>query len=181
MLSWIDLLVLIIISIFVIFGISRGLINQIFSIASVVGGIFLGIILYDIVGNALIQHELIDDLSVANVLGFVVITIVSFLIIQTAGWVILKMIGTLKLGWINRLGGGFVGFLLGIIISFFAISTLELFVGEKNQNKIKKSEIIPYVFISYGYIKNAVPSDLRLEYEKTKKIIRDKGLKATIK
>jgi len=53
--NWLDVLILTVLIFFFLLGFSRGLINQVFSLAAVVVGIASGILFYDSLGRVLIE------------------------------------------------------------------------------------------------------------------------------
>ena len=174
---WLDILIITVILFFCLIGISRGLISQIFSFAAIIGGFIAGVILYDLAGNLLIQYQLVDSTSTSLLLGFMLVVIIVFIIIQILGWFTARLIGKLKLSWLNRLAGGVVGIIIGIIVTFFLISWLNLYVI-KDASAKKDSVMAPIVEEGYGIIIANIPGDLSLGYEATKKRIRAEGEKA---
>ncbi len=174
---WLDILIITVILFFCLIGISRGLISQIFSFAAIIGGFIAGVILYDLAGNLLIQYNLIESKSTSLLVGFMLVVIAVFVIIQILGWFTARVIGKLKLGWLNRLVGGVVGILIGIIITFFLLSWLNLYVI-KDASAKKDSVMAPIVEEGYGIIITYIPGDLGKGYEATKKKIREEGEKA---
>ena len=174
---WLDILIITVILFFCLIGISRGLISQIFSFAAIIGGFIAGVILYDLAGNLLIQYNLIESKSTSLLVGFMLVVIAVFVIIQILGWFTARVIGKLKLGWLNRLAGGVVGILIGIIITFFLLSWLNLYVI-KDASAKKDSVMAPIVEEGYGIIITYIPGDLGKGYEATKKKIREEGEKA---
>jgi membrane protein required for colicin V production len=174
---WLDILIITIIMFFCLIGISRGLISQIFSFAAIIGGFIAGVILYDLAGNLLIQYNLIESKSTSLLVGFMLVVIAVFIIIQISGWFTARVIGKLKLGWLNRLAGGVVGILIGIIITFFLLSWLNLYVI-KDASAKKDSVMAPIVEEGYGIIITYIPGDLGEGYEATKKKLREEGEKA---
>ena len=174
---WLDILIITVILFFCLIGISRGLISQIFSFAAIVGGFIAGVILYDVAGNLLIHYQLVESQSTSLLLGFMVVVILVFVIIQVLGWFTARIIGKLKLSWLNRLAGGVVGIIIGIIVTFFLLSWLNLYVI-KDASAKKDSVMAPIVEDGYGIIIANIPGDLSLGYEATKKRIRAEGEKA---
>ena len=174
---WLDILIITVILFFCLIGISRGLISQIFSFAAIIGGFIEGVILYDLAGNLLIQYNLIESKSTSLLVGFMLVVVAVFVIIQILGWFTARVIGKLKLGWLNRLVGGVVGILIGIIITFFLLSWLNLYVI-KDASAKKDSVMAPIVEEGYGIIITYIPGDLGKGYEATKKKIREEGEKA---
>jgi len=174
---WLDILIITVILFFCLIGISRGLISQIFSFAAIIGGFIAGVILYDLAGNLLIQNNLVESKSTSLLLGFMLVVIIVFVIIQLLGWFTARVIGKLKLGWLNRLAGGVVGILIGIIVTFFLLSWLNLYVI-KDASAKQDSVMAPIVEEGYGIIITYIPGDLGKGYEATKKKIREEGEKA---
>lgn len=174
---WLDILIITVIMFFCLIGISRGLISQIFSFTAIIGGFIAGVILYDLAGNLLIQHNLIESKPTSLLVGFMLVVIAVFVIIQILGWFTARIIGKLKLGWLNRLAGGVVGILIGIIITFFILSWLNLYVI-KDASAEKDSVMAPIVEDGYGIIMEYIPGDLGKGYEATKKKLMEEGEKA---
>ena len=165
---WLDILIITVILFFCLIGISRGLISQIFSFAAIIGGFIAGIILYDVAGGLLVQYDLVQSQSTSLLLGFMLVVIVVFVIIQILGWFTARIIGKLKLSWLNRLAGGFVGIIIGIIVTFFLLSWLNLYVIKDSSAK-EDSVMAPVVEEGYGIIIANIPGDLSKGYEATKK------------
>lgn len=178
--NWVDIVILCMCSVLVLLGIKRGLIDQIFSAAAIVGGILCALIFYDIAGELLIKNNLLENRSIANIAGFVAILVFSYIVIQVLGWLTSKLVGTLKLGWFNRLSGGVLGLLIGVLLSSLFISAVNLFSGEESTS-VKNSFLSPYITKAYGAIRETVPDDLRSEYEEARKLIREKGFSEATK
>jgi membrane protein required for colicin V production len=174
---WLDILIITVILFFCLIGISRGIISQIFSFAAVIGGLIAGIILYALAGKLLIQYNLVDNTSSSLLLGFMLVVVITFIVIQIVGWFTARIIGKLNLGWLNRLAGGVVGILIGVIVTFFLLSWLNLYIIRDASAK-KDSIMALYVEEGYGMIIAAIPGDLSKGYEATKKKIREEGEKA---
>ena len=176
---WLDILILTIVLFFFLIGITRGLINQIFSLAAVVGGLVSGILFYDLAGKMLIEKGLVQTPSSSLLIGFISVVILSFIIIQVLGWIATRLIGKLKLGWLNRLAGGVVGILIGVVVTFIVLSWLNISVI-KSESAVNNSKFFPHVKTGYKTIIVLIPDELRKGYEQAKKQIREEGEKAII-
>jgi len=174
---WLDILIITVILFFCLIGISRGIISQIFSFAAIIGGFVAGIILYGLAGKLLIQYNLVENTSSSLLLGFMLVVVITFIVIQIIGWFTARIIRKLNLGWVNRLAGGVVGILIGVIVTFFLLSWLNLYIIRDASAK-KDSVMAPYVEEGYGMIIAAIPGDLSKGYEATKKKIKEEGEKA---
>lgn len=135
--EWVDILILIVLLFLFLAGFSRGFIKQLFSLTALIAGITSGILFYEPAGRMLIENNLVENLSSALVVGFILVAIVTFIIVQLLGWLTTYfLIGKLKLGWLNKLAGGMVGILIGIIIMFSALSWLNIPVGSTPKESI---------------------------------------------
>ena len=178
--NWLDITIIAIIALFAIVGFSRGLISQIFSIAALAGGLVIGFIFYDVLGDIFIREGVVDNRSIANVGSFIVLVFVSYVIIQLAGWITTKLIGTLQLSWLNRICGGLVGAVMGAVMAFLLASSLTLFYQE-NDPVFKNSELLPYLKEGSLIVKDALPGDFEKSFNRAKELIRDEGLEAAMK
>ena len=178
--NWLDITILIIIFLFALIGISRGLVSQVFSIVALAGGIIMGVIFYDVVGAFFIKESLVENKSIANVGGFIILAFITYVIIQLVGWVTTKIIGTLKLSWLNRLCGGILGVLIGVIAALLLSSSITLFYSEKD-DVFRKSVLVPYLNEAFLVARHALPGDFEDSFESARELIRKEGLKAAIK
>jgi len=178
--NWIDIAVYIIIGFFVVIGMTRGLVKQIFSIAALIGGILIGLIFYDVFAAMFIKDNLVNNESIANVGAFLIVGFVSYILIQILGWITTKLIGSLHLSWLNRLGGAVTGIIIGVIAAFLFISTVTLIVSNKDA-AVSNSTTIPYLNATYEKVKSKLPEDLRESLNRSKELIREEGLKAAMR
>lgn len=178
--SWLDITIVIILAVFTLIGIYRGLIRQVFSIAALAGGIVVGFILYDIAGGVFMDTGLVDNESIANVGGFIITAFLAYLIIQILGWITAKLIGTLQLSWINRGAGGLLGFIIGAMLAFLFVSSLTIFYSNA-ESEVENSVLVPYLNQAYTVVKNTLPEDLDKSVIRAREVIREEGFKAAMK
>ena len=178
--NWLDITVLIILALFFITGLFRGLVRQVFSILAIGGGLAIATMFFDLVGLLLVEKGFIQNNSIANVIGFILILIFAYIIIQLLGWLVTKLIGTLQLNWVDRLGGGMLGGVFGIIVGVILIAGLTFFYGEDDPI-FKNSTTTPYLKTAYLLIKDTIPNDIDKEFQRARKLIRDKGIVAAAK
>ncbi|NIT13840.1 MAG: hypothetical protein GTN99_06270 [Candidatus Dadabacteria bacterium] len=178
--NWLDITVLIIIIVFMIIGLFRGFVRQVFSILAIAGGIIVAMMFFDLMGGVLVQKQYLQNHSVANVIGFILIMLVSYIIIQLLGWIVIKLIGTLQLNWADRLGGGVLGGVFALILCIVLIAGLTFFYGEDDP-VFKNSLATPYLKTAYLLIKDSMPNDMDEEFHRARKLIRKKGVVAAAK
>lgn len=178
--NWLDITIAAIIALFTLAGFARGLVSQIFSIAALLGGLVIGFIFYDVLGDVFIRERLVENKSVANVGGFIVLAFAAYVIIQTAGWITTRLIGTLHLSWLNRICGGAVGAVMGAVTAFLLSSCLSLFYPQ-NDPIFKRSALLPYLNEASLLAKDALPEDFEKSFNGARELVREEGLKAAMK
>ena len=178
--NWIDISVYIIIAFFVIMGLTRGLVRQVFSIGALIGGIIVGLIFYDVFALMFIKDNLVNNESIANVGAFLIVGFISYLVIQFVGWLTSKLIGSIQLSWLNRLAGAALGIIIGAIAAFLFVSSVTLFVPQDSP-VVTNSTTIPYLNSTYETVKNKLPEDLKASLIRSRELIRGEGLKAAMR
>ena len=178
--NWLDITIAAVIALFTLVGFSRGLVSQIFSIAALLGGLIIGFIFYDVLGDVFIKERLVENKSVADVGGFIVLAFAAYVIIQTAGWMTTRLIGTLQLSWLNRICGGAVGALMGAVTAFLLSSCLSLFYPQ-NDPVFKSSALLPYLNEASLIAKDALPEDFEKSFNDARDLVREEGLNAAMK
>ncbi len=178
--NWLDITIAAIIALFTLVGFSRGLVSQVFSIAALLGGLVIGFIFYDVLGDVFIRERLVENESVANVGGFIVLALAAYVIIQTAGWITSRLIGTLQLSWLNRICGGAVGAVMGAVTAFLLSSCLSLFYTQQDP-VFKRSALLPYLNEAALLAKDALPEDFEKSFSGARELVREEGLNAAMK
>lgn len=178
--NWLDVVILIVISIFAFLGLKRGLIKEIISIFAIIGGILAGVIFYSSLEDIIIKSKFIKNEAIASVCGFILIMFFTFILINLIGIALNKITGTLNLNWFNRICGGCFGAIKGVIISFLIIAALGFFSSEK-EPPFSNSILVPYVKESFSILKELIPDDFDKNIQKAKKLIQEKGIKSAIK
>ena len=178
--NWLDITIAAVIALFTLVGFSRGLVSQIFSIAALLGGLVIGFIFYDVLGDVFIKERLVENKSVADVGGFIVLAFAAYVIIQTAGWMTTRLIGTLQLSWLNRICGGAVGALMGAVTAFLLSSCLSLFYPQ-NDPVFQSSALLPYLNEASLIAKDALPEDFAKSFNDARDLVREEGLNAAMK
>jgi len=178
--NWLDIAIIAVIVIFIVTGLSKGLISQVFSIASLAGGLVVGFIFYDMVGAVFIEQRVVENESIANVGGFIIAAFISYVVIQLIGWVVTKIIGTLKLDWLNRICGGLLGAVIGVITAFLLVSALKLFYSG-NDPLFSNSDVYPYLEDASAVVQQMLPVNFDESFDNARKLIREEGLEAAMK
>lgn len=118
-----DILFVVIALVFVIIGIRRGLVSELFRLIALVAG-FLAAFLYYPKAAAFLTFV---PPPVSLTFAFIVLFIVTALIVLAIGWVIRKMIHLTPLGWIDHLFGGAIGFLKTVFLFWILCFAFAMF------------------------------------------------------
>ena len=175
--NWIDISISSLIVLFMILGLWRGFANQLVSLISIIAGIVLGMMFYDMAGNFFIKKTLVKSEPIADIAGFGAVFVITVFILKLAGWIITGVLGKLRLRWVDRVTGGVFGALKGVVLAFIFISILGFFLPPK-EPPLKDSILTPYVGRAFLVLKGLVPEDFMKKVEEAKKLIHERGTKA---
>ncbi len=153
-------------------GLRTGLIKQIFSTLSIAGGLVLGYVFYGYAGNYLLESGYITDVSLAAIVGFVLICSSAYLLLQLVSRVLMNLVKNLNIGWLNNLLGAVLGTVIGIFICYAAVIGTMQVVGEDSE-LITKSVLAPKIVTGYGIIKEQAPEKLEKPLERLKKFRKE--------
>ncbi|MGA1845873.1 CvpA family protein [Deferribacter abyssi] len=149
----VDIVLLIIIGVFGIKGLFRGLISEVFGILGLILGYVIAYQYYGIFAKIISGFGI--RRSIADALGFVVMFLLIYIVIFFIGTLLRKLFKKIKLGWMDKTGGFVFGILkagviLGVLL-YFLLSILPPSVAMSKD--LKKSpvarsfmKVTPYVF-----------------------------------
>jgi membrane protein required for colicin V production len=115
----VDYAIILVFGVFSVWGLLRGLVAEVFSLASWVIGIWIGIH-YGAIGESFLQQWLADPLLRA-ILGGFVIGVLAFAGVSILGALLSKLINASLLGPVNRMLGLFFGAARGLVIISLAV------------------------------------------------------------
>ncbi|MCK5057121.1 MAG: CvpA family protein [Candidatus Aminicenantes bacterium] len=166
-LNILDVLFLTIVILSTLFGIIKGFIRELFSLAFFVIALILSFLYYSDVGT--IYGKYLSE-NIANFAGFVTI-FVSVLVVGTLVTFFIKkmfILGPLKT--IDRVFGGVFGLVRGILITALIMFVMVAF--QINDNLVHKSRLSPFVLDTIRVVFNLTPEKFE---EKKDAIIDDLG------
>lgn len=119
--NYIDIIILIILLLFAIYGFSKGFIAQIFSLTAIVLGTYFALFFSEITAGFLLLFFDLKPLTL-SILSFILTFLIVVVVVVLVGKILDKLVDVLFLGFFNRLAGGLVGIGMGIlIISLFIL------------------------------------------------------------
>jgi len=173
-LNWLDLTLIIIISISVIIGLVFGFIERATAIISVIGAIAAAFLFYELAGAIFIKYELVKNSSVAEIGGFIIILFLVYIFIRLGGWTIKTLINSLHLSWLDKLAGAIFGLITGAGLSVLLVSGMSYFMVE-TKPPLSNSVVIPKLNSFVKFLKTHAPEDSKKELEKIKEYLDQKG------
>ena len=164
--NWIDVILLIVLSVTVFLGIVKGFVKQIFGLLAVIIGLILALNCYSQVAwlyRRLITHEVL-----AHFLGFLTV----FFAVLSLGWIVSHLLsklvrGPLKL--LDKVLGGALGLLKGIFICGVIVFALLVFPIDKRA--LKGSLVSPVCLKLTRTIVSLIPKELKEKFKEAYKEI----------
>ena len=140
----IDIIILIALGAGVIIGFMKGFIRQLASILGLIVGLLAAKALYTSLAVKLCP-TVIDSMTVAQILAFVIIWIAVPLIFTLVASVLTKAMEAVSLGWLNRLLGAGLGALKYLLLVSLVVCVIQ-FIDTDSQliSQTKKEESLLY-------------------------------------
>lgn len=114
-----DLVLAVLVALFAVSGIVRGLVRQLFSLGGMVAGHLAGIRYY-----ALVQGKLGLSFRYAEVVGYAAVFLVAYLVVRLIGGLIEDRVRKSKLSGSDRLAGMAAGLVKGALLSILIVFLL---------------------------------------------------------
>jgi len=155
-----DVFIIVIMVVSFIYSLFRGLVQEIFSLLSLILGFISAIRIYHIPAG-LISHG-IDNLFIANVLGFILVFIFVSIGVGLIGKLIKKFVRHIKLESVDRIFGAFFGLMKGAFVVIIVVLILIAFLPPAHP-VLSTSRLSPY-FMAVGELSlRMIPGDLRIK------------------
>ena len=151
--NWLDILILVTLAAAVIGGLAIGIVRSTVNLVGLLVGIFLAGRCYETVGRWL---GFINNVSVANTVGFVLIVLVVMIIAGVVCAVLRKLMRAVLLGCFDRLLGVVVGLFIGAM-SWGAL--LVLWVEYFNADSVSGSLIAKFLLDKFPLVLTLLPSN----------------------
>lgn len=167
-----DIIILVIISLTTAYGIWKGMVSQVFSVAGIVGGYYVAVRYYVTIASYLTFM----DAAAAKIISFIAIFILCIIAAMVIASIVGKLFKLPGLGLINSFGGGVIGFIKGFLVSalmvIFLIATLP-----QDSPVLNTSASLPFVLRGIRMIDNMIPKDIKDQYNKKVDSLKTKMLR----
>ena len=110
--NWVDIIIVLVAVLFGGMGWWRGVVQAIFGIAGLIGGIFLAGHCYQSLALKLSPEGVIWP----AVAAYAIILVLTLIGAAIAGWFVAKAVHALPFGWVDRLLGAIIGVFLGCLL-----------------------------------------------------------------
>ena len=166
--TFLDLIFAVIILISTVLALTKGLMREIISLVSLLGGFLLAAFYYWKVASFLVSFTKTQD--IANLLGFLTIFVGILLLGAAASFLVNRFLKKTSLEWADRLLGGVYGLLRGWLIA--SIIVLALIAFTAGGNALARSILAPYLLTGARVAVVMVPQQLKDRfYEEYRKVM----------
>ncbi len=147
-------------------GLMRGAISQIFGIAGILTGFFVACHYYEQVG-ALIAQSL-PGLTGTGPISFILLFLLTWFCIAALGFSFARLIRSAGLGFLDRLWGGMIGFGKALLFAIATVSVLTLFAAGGTP-LLTRSALVPYIKEASNFLFKIAPDKVQGEFYKKQK------------
>jgi len=142
MMHWIDIAILVVLSLTLLFGLWRGLINELFAIVAWIAAILMARIFSSDVGSWLSGS--IESQPVLMILSWVIPFVSAFIMVNIIRLIIKSMVDFVGLKPVDRLFGGVFGLLKGGLIITAIVLVAQLAMNKPNQAFATDARFLPH-------------------------------------
>ncbi len=150
--SSVDILFGVVLGVFILVGIWKGFFREILGLAGILGGVFLGIVGFGILGKILNNAFPAIPAFLWPFLSFILIFVGVYLASRLLAALLSKLSESLFLGWLNRLLGGLVGGLKGVLLISLVLLLLGFLPFQNSLQSVKQKSML------YAPLQGAIPS-----------------------
>jgi membrane protein required for colicin V production len=158
--NFLDIVIIIIISAFSIYGLIRGFVKEIVSIISIVLGFYIALHWHEEAARYLAGFK---NQNLQNILGFIIVFIVASLILSLLGKLVSLTLKGIDLGCIDHLLGLVFGFAKGVFVVCVILLVLVSFLPPSNK-VLAKSQLTPAIITLTKTIAAFSPSGLKNQF-----------------
>jgi membrane protein required for colicin V production len=159
-------------------GLARGAVSQIFGVAGILAGFFVAVYNYQTVAAFINGKFHSFSGPAARPLSFICLFLLSWFCVAVAGAWIHRLIRGAGLGFIDRLWGAMIGFAKAVLFAIVAISFLTLFSAGGNCPLVTQSKLAPMIMETSRYLFKLAPPKVQEEFlkrqQEVKKIVFDR-------
>lgn len=156
-LNILDLVILVVLTLFIIRGAFNGLLKEITGLAGVIAGIWLAGLFYPQLGE--IVHQWTGS-KWSDAVAYIFLLCAMLIAVSVIAMLIGMFLKMTKTLWVDHIGGALIGFVKGFaIVSLLvvAIKFLLRILLQSDPYIIEKSVLTPYIIKGLSYLKDVLP------------------------
>lgn len=158
--NWVDLVIVIIIALTTFSSLRAGLIRQAMTLIGLVVGVYAALGYHQRV--AIQINPTVGNPVLSNAIAFVLILIAVWIVAALVASLVRAILNSLGLGWTDNALGMLVGFLLGLVIAVGLLLLLARLPIPSLSQAVQQSSLASYIFLILPYLRQLLPSDLRI-------------------
>jgi len=170
-LNWVDITMIIVLSLALIIGMIKGLMRQVIGLMAVIAGVVLAIVYYPYAAEVYLRF--VSRNLLAQFLGFLTI----LLFVMAIGWIIAAILSKLIKGpmrMVNHVLGGAFGVIKGVLLC--GVFVFALFVFSIGSTALKESLLAPYCIKMTKVAVDLIPQGLKDRFNRSyREIFRSGG------
>lgn len=162
--NYIDIIIAIILAVFGISGLRKGIICEAATLLGLGLGLFGAFHFSDFTAEQLVQYVSIDP-KYLNLVSFILTFVVVAVLVNLLGRLMTSLVKAINLGFIDKIGGFVFGLAKGLLICSLAVMLLNS-LTEKGilKDDLKKDSVlypmveqaVPYIYQGFDLVKEAV-------------------------
>jgi membrane protein required for colicin V production len=153
-------------------GLMRGAISQIFGIAGILTGFLVASYHYQPVGSFITTQFPSISGTAAGPLSFILLFLLTWFSVAVVGFWIVRVLRSAGLGFLDRLWGAMIGFGKALLFAIVAISFLTLFSFGGNPPLIAQSMLAPRVREASQFLFKLTPVKVQEELSRKQKEVQ---------
>ncbi|MGC9966917.1 MAG: CvpA family protein [Syntrophobacteraceae bacterium] len=153
-------------------GLMRGAISQIFGIAGILIGFLVASYHYEEVSVFIIGQFHSISGSAARPLSFVLLFLITWFIVGVVGFWIARLIRSVGLGFLDRLWGAMIGFGKALLFAIVVVSVLTLFSADGNPSLLAQSKLAPRIREASEFLFKLAPGRVQEELSKKRQDVK---------
>jgi membrane protein required for colicin V production len=167
-----DICAIVLTAVFVLIGIKRGFIQELFRLIAVGGGLIGALLLYKTafakLGFLHTPHQ------IKTIVAFIAVYVALLVGLLLAGWLLKKIIHLSMLGWLDRLWGGVFGFVKAVIIVWICVLLIAIGLPDNFRKAMHTSKT--YRTFSKIPVHLTIPTSLKAALPPAQRLIPGKAV-----
>jgi membrane protein required for colicin V production len=154
-------------------GLMRGAVSQIFGIAGILAGFFVASYRYEQLSVYITQQFPSITGAVAKPLSFILLFFVTWFILGVLGFWVARLIRGVGLGFLDRLWGAMIGFGKALLFAIVAVSILTLFSADGNPSLLARSMLVPHIREASEFLFKLTPERVQEELSRKRQDVKN--------